>query len=143
MRYWGQFRSIQQDKLYTVEIVTDNSTASQVEMTLGPDPFITQMDNSAETIYTPVKCSAATLQIVRNDYLTSLYSSTATQHTVKLYDASSNVVWTGFTTPNTFSAPYNFETETYEIECYDGLSALQYYDYEVVDASSGKQFVTF
>lgn len=143
MKFTGQFRSILENKLYTAEIITRNDSSQTREITLGPDPFITEMDSNSDTIYTPVKYSKATVQIVADEYFTEMYSSTAAQNKVTLYDASSNVVWTGYTEPNIFSAPFNFTTETYDIEAYDGLSTLKYYDYEVVDTSTGKDFVTF
>lgn len=143
MKFSGQFRSILENKLYTAEIITRNDSSQTREITLGPDPFITEMDSNSDTIYTPVKYSKATVQIVADEYYTEMYSSTAAQNKVTLYDASSNVVWAGYTEPNIFSAPFNFPTETYDIEAYDGLSTLKYYDYEVVDTSTGKDFVTF
>ena len=143
MKFTGQFRSIIENNLYTVEIITNNDSSQTTEITLGPEPFITEMDQSADTIYTPIKYSKATVQIVADEYFTDMYSSTASSNKVTLYDASSNVVWTGYTTPNIFSAPFEQQTETYDIEAYDGLSTLRYYDYEVVDTSTGKDFVSF
>ena len=142
MLYTGQFRSLHRNKLYTVKIQTgNNSTPANGELTMGPEPFVTQMDGEADTIYVPVKYQSATVQIVNDEYLFSLFSSTAKQNSVKLLDASNNVVFSGYTSPNVWDADYNFEIETYEIEALDGLSILQYYDYEVI--GQGKDFVTF
>lgn len=144
MKFTGEFRSVLENKKYIVEIITNNDESQTREITLGPEPFITDMDQSSDTIYTPVKYSKATVQIVADEYFTDMYSSTASQNRVTLYEnTDTNVIWQGYTTPNIFSAPFDRPVESYEIECYDGLSTLQYYDYEVVDASKGKDFVTF
>lgn len=143
MLYTGQFQSILREKIYTVEVVTDDSSSGDpVQLTFGPSPFVTNMDGSNDTLYIPVKYQSADMQIAsKNSYLFDLYSSTAKENKVKLYDASSNVLFVGYTTPNTYSAPYDFETEVYTIEILDGLSILQYYDYTPV--SGTKTFVSF
>lgn len=140
MLYRGEFRSLS-NKLYTVEVVTNNDTTLTVPMELGPTPFSTSMDRSSDTMYTPIKATSATIQFVGTGYQFSLYSASAKQNPVTLYDASSNVVWTGYTQPNAYSVPYDFLTETYTVECLDALGILQYYDYELIGES--KDFVTF
>lgn len=140
--YQGQFRSIHKNKLYTVSIITNGQAVNPIEITLGPSPFVTTMDNDNATIYTPVKYSGATIQIVGNNYLFDLYSSTAKQNQVHIIDSSYNLCWTGYTTPNTYSAPYDFITETYTVEAIDGLSVLKYYDYKTV-VPDERNFRTF
>lgn len=140
MKYTGYFRSLQ-NKLYRVEIQTgSDSTPAAGELTLGPSPFITQMENGT-TIYSPVKYQNANVQIVNNEYMFSLYASTAKQNTIKLYDASDNILFTGYGTPNMYDAPYDFVTETYNVEALDGLAILRYYDYEIRDHT--KEFRSF
>lgn len=132
MLYKGFFRSILRDNLYRVEIQTGtSSTPAAGELTFGPAPFTTQMERG-NTIYSPVKSQSANIQIVNDEYMFSLYASTAKQNSVKLYDASNNLLFTGYTTPNMYDAPYDFETETYSIEALDGLAILKYYDYETI-----------
>jgi hypothetical protein len=143
MKYTGNFHSVIHDKAYKVEIITDNSSSSPTELTLGPDPFVTNMDSGNNTIYVPVKYSSANVQVVSKNYHFDFYASKPKQNTVKLYDSSNNVLWTGYVTPNVYSADYNFETETWDVEAIDGLSVLKYFDYTVLDSSYGKDFVTF
>jgi hypothetical protein len=140
MKYTGYFRSLK-EKLYRVEIQTgSDSTPAAGELTLGPAPFTTQMENGT-TIYSPVKYQSANVQIVNNEYMFSLYASTAKQNTIKLYDASDNILFTGYGTPNMYDAPYDFVTETYNVEALDGLAILRYYDYDII--GSVKDFRTF
>lgn len=142
MRYQGQFKSIHKDKLYTVEIVTNGSSSTTTNITLGPSPFTTTMDAGTATIYSPVKYQSATVQIVSNNYHFDMYASTPKQNSVKLIDASNNVCFTGYISPNVYDAPYNFVTETWDVECVDGLSVLKNYDYTPADSST-RGFISF
>lgn len=137
MKYTGQFKSVLKDKLYTVNIITNGSSSTSVNITLGVNSFTTEMDGGSNTIYVPVKYSSASVQIVANSYYFDLYSSTAKQNSVQLLDASSNVLWTGYTSPNIYDAPYDFVTESWKVEAIDGLSVLKYYDYTAITGTLG------
>ena len=140
--YTGQFKSIQKDKLYTVQLDCSSHTDVPVPITLGPSPFTTTMDGGSNTIYNPVKYQSATVQVVADEYYFDFYASYPTQNTVKLIDPSSNVVFTGYISPCVFDAPYNFVTESWDVECVDGLSTLKNFDYTPAD-SSARGFISF
>ena len=142
MLYKGSFKSIHKDILYNVEIITNGSSDSSTELILGPSPFTTTMDGGSSTIYNPVKYQSATVQIVAKNYYFDMYASTPKENSVELKDASNNVLFTGYISPNVFDADYNFETETWDVECVDGLSVLKNYDYMPMDGSV-KGFVSF
>ena len=111
MLYQGSFRSIQKDKLYTVDIITNGSSGTTVPITLGPDAFVTNMDSGSNTIYVPVKYQSATIQVVSDNYYFDMYSSTPKQNTVTLKDASSNVLWSGYISCNVYDADYKVEDD--------------------------------
>ena len=141
--YSGEFRSIIKDKLYEIVINCANGSGDPVKLRLGPEPFVTNMDGGSNTIYVPVKYSGATVQVVANNYYFNMYSSTPKQNSVKLYDSSTHtLLWTGYTSPNVYSADYNFETESWNVECIDGLSVLKYYDYKPL-VNDNMSFVSF
>ena len=142
MLYQGSFRSIQKDKLYTVDIITNGSSGTTVPITLGPDAFVTNMDSGSNTIYVPVKYQSATIQVVSDNYYFDMYSSTPKQNIVTLKDASSNVLWSGYISCNVYDADYNFVTESWQVECVDRLSVLKNYDY-ILNNGSTKDFVSF
>ena len=140
MLYQGQFRSVLKDKLYTVKINTSEGSGN-TPLVLGPNSFTTDMDGGSNTIYVPVKYSSASVQVVADDYYFDMYSSTPKENSVQLLDASNNIVWTGYTSPNIYDAPYDFETESWTVEAIDGLSVLKYYDYSAITGTLG--FVSF
>lgn len=140
--YSGQFKSVLKDKLYTVNIDCSAGSGEPVELTFGPSPFTTTMDGGSNTIYNPVKYQSATIQVVANEYYFDFYASYPTENSVELLDASNNVVFTGYVSPCVFDAPYNFVTETWDVECVDGLSTLKNFDYTPADGST-KGFISF
>ena len=152
MKYSGNFKPVLKDPLrssniekdYTVEIITNGiSSGGTVQLTFGPDAFVTTMDADSNTIYVPVKYQSATIQIVSNDYYFDMYAKKPKQNTVTLKDTSTGkVLWAGYTSCNVYDADYNFVTESWGVECVDRLSVLKNYDY-VLNNGTSKEFVSF
>ena len=139
MKYFSQFKDVN-DQLYTVNIITDGDGSTTKEFTLGGSPFTTEMDNSDKIIYKPCKYQSATIEMVSQDYNFDIYSSTAQGTKVQLLK-DSEIVWTGFITPNLYDQGFNEFRETISLEAIDGLSTLQYYKYTPVGKS--KDIVSF
>ena len=138
MIYSGEFYDINK-KLYKVVITTSQGGNQTRTVTLGGNPFVTEMDSDTKTIYSPAKYQAATVQIITPDYNFDIYSPKAQGTKVELLDAYDTVVWTGYVTPNLYDMGFVEEREQIDIECIDALSTLQYIKYE----SDNKNVVTF
>ena len=137
MKYNAQFKDIT-GVLYTVEITT--STGNQVyNLTLGGSPFTTTMDSDNKNLYKPVKYQSATVQIITEDYNFDIYSPKAQGTKVELKQGS-NVIWTGYATPNLYDQGFEEWREEVQIECIDALSTLQYLKYQT-DSKSVKSFL--
>lgn len=139
MKYFSQFKDVN-DQLYTVNIITDGDGSTTKEFTLGGSPFTTEMDNSDKIIYKPCKYQSATIEMVSQDYNFDIYSSTAQGTKVQLLK-DSEIVWTGFITPNLYDQGFDEFRETISLEAIDGLSTLQYYKYTPVGET--KDIVSF
>lgn len=138
MIYTGQFRDITDDaNLYTVTISTNTGNQTR-DITLGAEPFITEMDGSSGNIYVPVKYQAATVSVISSDYMFDVYSSKAQDTKVELKKGST-LIWTGYATPNLYNQGFVEEREEFQIECIDGLSTLQYIKYK----AENKQILSF
>lgn len=136
MIYTGEFTSLD-GKDYTVKITT--STGNQTRtVTLGGEPFVTEMDGSSDTIYEPAKYQSATVTVISPDYLFDVYTGKAQGTKVELLQGS-RIMWTGYATPNLYDQGFVEEREEIEIECIDGLSTLQYIKYK----SENKQVLSF
>ena len=101
MIYSGEFYDINK-KLYKVVITTSQGGNQTRTVTLGGNPFVTEMDSDTKTIYSPAKYQAATVQIITPDYNFDIYSPKAQGTKVELLDAYDTVVWTGYVTPNLY-----------------------------------------
>ena len=130
MIYTGYFKDIN-DVDYTVKITT--STGNQTrEITLGGNPFITEMDGSSDNIYVPAKYQTATVSVISPEYLFDVYTGKAQGTKVELFEDTS-IVWTGYATPNLYSQGFVEDREEIEIECIDGLATLQYIKYKATE----------
>lgn len=127
MIYSGSFADIN-NKVYKVTISTNSGNQTRT-VTLGGNPFVTEMDSDDKVIYCPVKYQTATVTIITPDYNFDIYSPKAQGTKVVLTDESGAVVWTGYTTPNLYDMGFVEEREEVEIECIDALSTLQYIKY--------------
>lgn len=131
MRYNGKFYDLKGNN-YTVEIITNGTSGTTRNITLGVSPFVTEMDTSDDNIYKPCKYQSATVKIITSgetDYKFDVYSGKANGTKVRLYDKDNNLVWGGFATPVLYNNGFTEIHEELEIEAIDGLSILQYYKY--------------
>lgn len=132
MIYNGYFRETNTDDLYTVRLTTSDGKSQSKEITLGGDPFTTEMDASDDTIYKSVKYQTATTEIVTADYLFNLYSSRSQDTKVELLKGDV-VQWVGYVRPNLYDMGFEKHREKIQIECGDGLSTLQYLPYRTTE----------
>lgn len=132
-KYTGDFASIN-EKLYRVEIITNNSISTTKELKLSNNPFVTEMNDGGDTIYTPIKGSAATIEIIVEDYLFDLYSESPTGSKVTLYNVSegNNIEWTGYITPQMFDQSFSAGLTNVSLDAVDCLSVLESLKYESV-----------
>ena len=130
MIYNGYFRD-KKDSLYKVRITTVNGNTAK-EITLSGTPFVTEMDESDDTIYTPAKYQTATVEAISGDYMFDIYSGKAQDTKVELYKGD-ELMWVGYVRPNLYDVGFEKSREVIQIECQDALSTLQYFPYKQSD----------
>ena len=124
---------------YKVEINTPSGSGTK-QFTLGGSPFITSMDSDGKTIYSPIKSTGATIEMVTPDLPFDLYSGQSTAIKVTLTNTTANKVeWVGYVTPCAYDMGFDEERETIEIECVDGLAVLK----DIVYRSANKDVDAF
>lgn len=118
---------------------TDEPT-TYIDLT-GTSPFVTNMDNESEMLYTPIKGQGATVSIVNNgttDFKFDLFSIYPTQTKVVLKRTDTNkVVWVGFADCQIYDNQYEGEHDILQLECVGGLSALKNIAYTPVGVEKG------
>lgn len=135
MIYSGTFESVNNTR-YRVDIITEGS--QRQELTLSGSPFVTEMDQSGDVIYTPAKYQTATVGFITPDYNLDIYSPAAQGTKVELYKINNGntLMWTGYVTPNLYDQGFSKHIEEVQVECIDALSTLQYFKYSTNQKST-------
>lgn len=132
MKYTGQFKNIN-NKLYQVDIITNNDSTQSTQLTFSGEPFKVDL-NGDKLIYEPLKLSNATAGLIVDDYYFDIYSSTAQGTKLTLTNLENNTVeWVGYVTPNIYTQGFEQELEDLQIEAIDGLSTLDNFQYQQID----------
>ncbi len=129
MRYIGEFNDTQ-EVTYRVEIVTPTEGEDETLLMSG-EPVIISYESEDEQAYKPYKCSTATISFYLNEANFDLIDAFANRVRVNIYKGN-EVIWCGFATPNAYSQSYEDYRDEFQLECQDGISTLQYYDYEYI-----------
>lgn len=95
----------------------------------GEEPVLIQYDlKDTFDIFNLASCDIKLL--CKNYYGDSLFQGEARNVYVEVSDVSTgNCLFAGFVTPNTYNQDWNYSYDEFTIQCIDGLSVLQYYDY--------------
>lgn len=126
MIYNGHFIDNQNND-YRVEINTLSGTESQT-IKLNVNPFIVEY-NRDKDIFKPLKLSGATVRCWVDDYMFDIFSGKAKGTKCTLYKGD-NIEWQGYVTPNVYNQDYLQYKFELDIECVDGLSILEYFNYQ-------------
>lgn len=143
MRYLGYFSTFGDTDHYTVEIITNGSSAQTTEILLSGDHPVVY-EYSSDGLFAPIKSRSCTVRMVSESYRFDMYSAKA--HGVEVIVRHKNpdyIEFRGWVTPAIYSQDYLKRYDTIEIECIDALSTLQYFPYEQVRPDAQKTIRTF
>lgn len=132
--YRGYFKDINLND-YKLELYHDVSCGWK-DITLLDVPITIEYQGSDDILYKTLKYSGATVGILTDgvdDYLFDIYSSTADDCKVTLYNSNNVVLWVGYVAPSLYSQGYESSREELSIDCNDGLSILKYFKYQSID----------
>lgn len=129
--YIGYFRSVYNDILYSVKIMSDMVASKATEITLsGDEPFVVKY-NESDTPFEPFRNSTATIKIISDNYFEDILpSKTKDRKVILTNENDGTVVWCGYLTPKIYDMGYTECNEEIELEASDCVSILQYLDYE-------------
>lgn len=122
-KYISEFQDVNRQN-YKVEITTSQGNGT-FHLTLGEEPFVTEMDSEDKHIYQPIKGSRATISFVMSDYIFDFYTESPTGTTVTLTNENGGIEWTGYVTPQMFSQSFELGLNTMEVEAVDCLGVLE------------------
>lgn len=133
-KYISTFYSAPADLNYTVELWDLDGSGQDVQMTMGV-PAVT-IDWPEVEPYEPLMTSGCTLKYITNGVYTELMANGYRDVKVVIYShwkdngvPQTQLVWSGWLTPNIYSQPYDHDREELELTAIDELSCLQYISY--------------
>lgn len=136
----GSFRDFDNNLITVTFNCSSNLTIGEDGLFFTGDPLTISTTND-DTFNTIIRKSA-TINLATDTYLGDrLYAANARSIDVTITKNSEIIFW-GFVDPNTFKQPYSRPLETFEINCIDYLSTLQYYNYNNATASNYHSKVT-
>lgn len=160
-------------QLYKVVIITNFNKEEYDyggELVLTSSPFRVSYESEDSNLFKPYKCSSATVSILQSDYRMEFSNANNNNVLVMLLklkegyktdpNTSSDGItqlindksyftceWIGFATPNTYSQGYEKVLDSFDLECQDAISTLQYFPYKmkeiIVDSEETMTFISF
>lgn len=115
---------------------------NQEELILSDTPFVVELNGDESDVFKPVKYMSATLSILSEKYIPDLFTAKPTDVFVHVTDSSGKTVFGGFISPEIYSQEYDNVYDLIELNCIDGLSTLQFFDYSPVSTTPDYRTVT-
>ena len=128
LRYRIPFKDYK-DNSYVVEIHREDYTGEVTELTGATSCFVVSGTDD-DFMYTPVRTSPATINVLDSDLLLDLYSINNQFAPVKLYK-NGLLEWTGYIRPEQFTQPYVNMATNIGVECVSALATLENVEYKV------------
>lgn len=119
---------------YVIEIEKEDYTGESTELEPDESPIIVT-PNDDDFLYTPIRSSSATINVIGSDYLQQLYSTEYRQYRVTLLQGD-KVCWCGFVKPELYTQEYADEVFTLSIECVGCFDVLENVDFSVEEKTS-------
>lgn len=134
-KYIGEFVS-NDDIKYNIVFTLLNSEGNDViNIMLGEDPIITEIQNS-DDIFSPIKYDSAKINIVTNTTLDDFNTTGYLDIKVELIDIDTNKVkWLGYVKPQIYDQEIFSSVNEITVECNGFLSVLKYIEYERTSAT--------
>lgn len=136
--YYSEFKDVAENSV-RIEIYKDSDTeVSATELLLSADTA--QIECDADSLFSPIKVSELTLNVLTKDVLKELYTAKANEVSAKVF-RNGVLFWFGYLSPNVYSSDYTDETNLLALEFVDTLSQLDYFKYRYVDTFENKSYI--
>ena len=126
VKYFAEFDDIDNNRI-KVDIDIQGAAGDAIELTIA-DPAIT-IDYISDNIFTPLKKSGASINLLVPNVIESLFTGELLNPTVSIYK-NNELFWFGYITPNIYSQPYKDTLDLLTIECVDTISNLANMDFQ-------------
>lgn len=126
LRYRIPFKDFKNNS-YVVEVHRADYQGEPTELRGASSCFVVS-ETDEDFMYTPIRTSTATINILDSELLLDLYSINNQYAPVKLYK-NGVLEWTGYIKPEQFTQPYVPYTQNVSVECVCALATLENIEY--------------
>lgn len=126
LRYRIPFKDFKNNS-YVVEVHRADYQGEPTELRGASSCFVVS-GTDEDFMYTPIRTSTATINILDSELLLDLYSINNQYAPVKLYK-NGVLEWTGYIKPEQFTQPYVPYTQNVSVECVCALATLENIEY--------------
>lgn len=143
LKYTIPFASLRGNR-YRVEIEESGYSGTSVQLTGAPCPLTVSIADDA-FIYSPLRLSTGTVQVVGGSELQSLFATGWQQYRVTLVHIdgeTESVAWCGFVRPEEYTQDYSGGTQPLDIEVQSAVSVLEQISYKAAAADGKLGFVS-
>lgn len=127
LRYRIPFKDFNNNE-YVVEVHRSDYQGAATELRGASSCFVVS-GTDEDFMYTPVRTSTATINVLDSDLLLDLYSINNQYAPVKFYK-NGVLEWTGYIKPEQFTQPYVPYTQNVSVECVSALATLENISYK-------------
>ena len=127
LRYRIPFKDFNNNN-YVVEVHRADYQGVPTELRGASSCFVVS-GTDEDFMYTPIRTSTATINVLDSDLLLDLYSINNQYAPVKFYK-NGVLEWTGYIKPEQFTQPYVPYTQNVSVECVSALSTLENISYK-------------
>lgn len=130
MLYQGQFRTVHDNDLITVQLVSNNLTTTTVPIKLAKNSPVKIEQSSDDGIFSAVKSRSCTITIITDRIYEELYTGSAQGVAVTITNTTKKtILFEGYLTPCAYSQDFVTVGDSLELEAVDKLSTLENVNY--------------
>lgn len=126
LRYKIPFKDNRENS-YLVEVYRTDYTGAATELTGATSCFVVS-GTDEDFMYTPIRTSTATINVLDSDLLLDLYSINNQYAPVKFYK-NGVLEWTGYIKPEQYTQPYVPTPQSVSVECVSAVATLEHIEY--------------
>ena len=134
LRYRIPFKDSENNS-YEVQIFRADYSGEVTELTGATSCFVVS-GTDEDFVYTPVRTSSATINVLDSDLLLDLYSINNQYAAVRLL-RNGVLEWTGYIKPEQFTQPYVPYAQSVSVECVCALATLEHMEYKELNTLYG------
>ncbi|WP_455671700.1 hypothetical protein [Phocaeicola sp.] len=127
--YYSELKDAAENSI-RIEIYKDSETGVSAENLLLSSDAV-QIESDTESLFSPVKVSALTVNVLTKSILTHLYTAEASEVSAKVYK-NGVLLWFGYLSPNVYSSDYVNETNILSLEFVDTLAQMDFFKYRYI-----------